>query len=215
MFECHACFRRYVRAVLSSTTPERSTTQVRTPQYARRAFQSTYAAPRDHEPNTPVDFSNATRTGERSRLEQNGQRGSPVIRKTTAPERAPPSEHWNAQKTRAKAALVKQRTPYAKPIGKSTRLTPGNISTELKYLKDPLKLADHVRYVLSQDDGEKALALVRMSSKQLANTVSWNHMIDWQMKNRRANAALDTYNEVFPACYIPLSEPIHSPTPHR
>lgn len=68
--------------------------------------------------------------------------------------------------------------------------------TELKYLKDPVKLADHIRHVLHANDEEKAQALVRLSSRAMANTVSWNHLIDWQMKHGKTKSALETYNEM-------------------
>lgn len=70
------------------------------------------------------------------------------------------------------------------------------IASELKYLRDPVKLAEHVAYTLEQDDVEKALALTRVSSRALSNVVSWNHVIDWQMKKGKTRAAFETYNEV-------------------
>lgn len=74
--------------------------------------------------------------------------------------------------------------------------TLARLSSELKYLRDPKKLADHVAHVLRHDDQEKATALIRLSSRSIANVVSWNHLIDWQMKKGKTKAALDTYNEV-------------------
>ncbi len=94
------------------------------------------------------------------------------------------------------SAAEPKRQGWIAPEPRSTRLNERNLETELKYLRDPLKLADHVRYVLDQDDGDKAVALVRLSSKTAANTVSWNHVIDWQMKKGRTQAAITTYNEV-------------------
>ena len=70
------------------------------------------------------------------------------------------------------------------------------LQTELKYLKDPLELANHVKHVLDANDEEKAEALVRLSGRAMANTVSWNHLIDWQMRNGKTQAALSTYNDV-------------------
>ena len=70
------------------------------------------------------------------------------------------------------------------------------LKSELKYLRDPLKLAQHIRHVLDHNGEEKALALARLSSKALANVVSWNHIINWQMQNGKTQSALHTYNEV-------------------
>jgi len=74
--------------------------------------------------------------------------------------------------------------------------TDAHLQTELKYLNDPFKLAQHILYVLQTGDEQKALALVRLSSRNLDNTVSWNHVVDWQMKQGKTSVAIDTYNEV-------------------
>ncbi|KAF4632124.1 hypothetical protein G7Y89_g6000 [Cudoniella acicularis] len=64
------------------------------------------------------------------------------------------------------------------------------------YANDPLKLAEYVRKALRGDDFETALAVVRAASKDLSCTVSWNHLMDWQLTKGRMNAALKTYNEM-------------------
>jgi len=66
----------------------------------------------------------------------------------------------------------------------------------LKLLKDPLKLAEHVRKCLKDDDFDTTLATVRAASKNVQCTVSWNHLIDWQLSRGKMNAAIKTYNEV-------------------
>ncbi|KAI9655025.1 MAG: hypothetical protein M1831_004985 [Alyxoria varia] len=71
-----------------------------------------------------------------------------------------------------------------------------NLKSELKYLRDPLKLAQHIRHVLDHNNEEKAMALARLSSRTLANVVSWNHIINWQMQNGKTQSALHTYNEM-------------------
>ena len=75
---------------------------------------------------------------------------------------------------------------------------------ELLYLKDPLKLADHVRNTLKHGDEEKATSLVRLSSRSVKNVVSWNHLIDWQMGNGKTKVAIETYNEVFSSLTMEL-----------
>ena len=75
-------------------------------------------------------------------------------------------------------------------------------SHELRYLKDPLKLADYVRKKLQGDNFELAQKVVRIASKDFQCVVSWNHLISWQLSKGALNAALKTYNEVFalPSC---------------
>jgi hypothetical protein len=73
-----------------------------------------------------------------------------------------------------------------------------SLREELRYLKDPLKLSDYIVDLLRRDGFAKALELVRMSSKDIACTVSWNHVIDHEMSQGRVNDAVKLYNEVYP-----------------
>lgn len=72
----------------------------------------------------------------------------------------------------------------------------GVLSKHPVYGSDPVKLAEYIRKALKGDDFESALAVVRAASKGLSCTVSWNHLIDWQMSKGKMNSALKTYNEV-------------------
>lgn len=71
-----------------------------------------------------------------------------------------------------------------------------NLQQELRYLKDPLELAKHVEYTLRRGDEEKAAALVRMSSRAVANIVCWNHLIKYQLQKGKHSKALETYNDL-------------------
>ncbi len=70
------------------------------------------------------------------------------------------------------------------------------MNKELRYLRDPLKLADHVRSILRNDEEPKALELARAASKDIECTVAWNHLIDYGMSKGKVNATLKLYNEV-------------------
>ncbi|KAI9692069.1 MAG: hypothetical protein M1820_009536 [Bogoriella megaspora] len=80
-----------------------------------------------------------------------------------------------------------------------------HLRKEISYLQDPLKLADHVRQVLGQDDEEKALAIARLASKNMSCIVSWNHIINWNMSKGRVNSALKIYNEMKKRAQFPDS----------
>ena len=66
-----------------------------------------------------------------------------------------------------------------------------------------MKLADHTVKLLRDDDFLKALELVRLASKDVECTVSWNHLIDYEMSKARVTEAVKLYNEV-------SSYPVHS-----
>lgn len=79
------------------------------------------------------------------------------------------------------------------------------LETELRWLKDPLKLSDHVKYTLRCEKPEKALDLCRLASKTMSCVVSWNAVIDWLMKNRKINEAIKVYNEMKKRAQFPDS----------
>lgn len=71
-----------------------------------------------------------------------------------------------------------------------------SLEQEVRWLRDPLKLGDHVVKLLKQDDFQKALALVRVASRSIECTVSWNYLIDYYMSKARVSDAVKLYNEV-------------------
>ena len=79
------------------------------------------------------------------------------------------------------------------------------LEKELRYLHDPLKLADHTINLLKKDEYHKALELVKMSSRNMSCTVSWNHLMDYEMYKGRVSNALKIYNDVhFPQDFTGL-----------
>lgn len=68
---------------------------------------------------------------------------------------------------------------------------------ELPFLTDPLKLANHILGLLRQDEQKKALEIVRLAtSKMVPCTVSWNHLVDYEMSKGHIAGAMKVYNEV-------------------
>ena len=72
------------------------------------------------------------------------------------------------------------------------------LEKELRWLRDPMKLSEHTVTLLRKDEYQKALELVRMSSRTMACTVSWNHMLDYEMYKGRVSNAMKIYNHVRP-----------------
>ena len=83
-------------------------------------------------------------------------------------------------------------------------LTKLQLQQELRYLGDPLKLADHTVGLLKQDELQKALDIVRLASRTTTCVVSWNHIINYDMTKGKVASALKTYNEV---CLFSINPP--------
>ncbi|KAH6684359.1 hypothetical protein B0J14DRAFT_572699 [Halenospora varia] len=106
---------------------------------------------------------------------------------------SPDPEQRNREKSLKRSAQVI-------PISKRETMLEHKMGTILQrypaYANDPLKLAEYVRKALKGDDYDTALAVVRAASKGMSCTVSWNHLLDWQLSKGRMNAAMKTYNEM-------------------
>lgn len=83
-----------------------------------------------------------------------------------------------------------QRTPKKKEV------TEREISIHLKYLKDPIQLAEFVRKALRDDNIDLAQKVVNAASASTPCVVSWNHIIEWQLSKGKMLAALKSYNDV-------------------
>ncbi|CAD6566424.1 MAG: hypothetical protein ASARMPREDX12_008252 [Alectoria sarmentosa] len=78
-----------------------------------------------------------------------------------------------------------------------------NLELEVRWLKDPVKLADHTVKLLREDDFRKALEIVRLASKHMECTVSWNHLIDYKMSKAKVTDAVKLYNEMKKRAQLP------------
>jgi pentatricopeptide repeat protein len=70
------------------------------------------------------------------------------------------------------------------------------VKKQLSLAQDPFHIAQHVSKALERGSFDEALLLTRTASRNKKVEVSWNHLIDYQMKNRRLHAAVKLYNEV-------------------
>lgn len=69
-------------------------------------------------------------------------------------------------------------------------------SIQMKYLQDPIKLAQFVRERLRDNNLELVQTVVNKASARMSCVVSWNHIIEWHLENGKMNGALKMYNEV-------------------
>ncbi|MCJ1302565.1 hypothetical protein MMC08_005369, partial [Hypocenomyce scalaris] len=83
-----------------------------------------------------------------------------------------------------------------KAIRKGQQFRRHDLEKEMPFLKDPLKLANYILGLLNKDEPKKALEVIRLASKKTACTVSWNHLVDYELSKDRVTAALKLYNEM-------------------
>ncbi|KAI3337135.1 hypothetical protein HD806DRAFT_475791 [Xylariaceae sp. AK1471] len=77
---------------------------------------------------------------------------------------------------------------------------------ELDYLKDPLHIANRVRKALDSDDFKHAAEITRQASKHTKVAVSWNHLIDYELKKDRIHSAFKLYNEMKKRAQLPNAQ---------
>ena len=81
-------------------------------------------------------------------------------------------------------------------VGKFKQFSRTDLEQEIRYLSDPLKLAQNTLDLLHKDEAAKALEIVRLASRTTASTVSWNHIIDYHLSKGRVAESLKVYNDV-------------------
>lgn len=78
-----------------------------------------------------------------------------------------------------------------------------NAALQLKHFKDPFHIEKQVKLALDKGKYDEALVLTRKASKDAKVQVSWNHLIDYHMKNKRLSAAIKIYNEMKKRAQVP------------
>ncbi|KAI0128495.1 hypothetical protein BJ170DRAFT_621810 [Xylariales sp. AK1849] len=80
------------------------------------------------------------------------------------------------------------------------------VKKQLQYLDDPLFIAQQVQRTLARDRFEEAALLVRNASRKYKVPVSWNHLIEYQLRNHRLHAAIKLYNEMKKRGQLPTAQ---------
>ncbi|KAK1999859.1 pentatricopeptide repeat domain-containing protein [Colletotrichum falcatum] len=71
------------------------------------------------------------------------------------------------------------------------------VDQHLKHMDDPFKIAQQVEVILKKDRFDEALTLVHRSGKTKQVVVAWNHLIEYQIREKkRVNAAIKLYNDM-------------------
>ncbi|KAI9725307.1 MAG: hypothetical protein M1828_003322 [Chrysothrix sp. TS-e1954] len=176
MFNCQACLRRHLRTLLAS-------------------HYSTAAAPKHGSEAPPGARPGRWVPPSRTR------RSFPAQSHDTKPEkgeRESIADTWaNSKEAQEQRSRINDaRYPKPEDEQNEQRRLETTLKMELKYLKDPLLLANRVEKLLHNKNEAKAHALCRVSSRAVANVVSWNHLINYQLQKGSTQIALHTYNEM-------------------
>lgn len=70
------------------------------------------------------------------------------------------------------------------------------VRKHLTYLKDPVKIAEHVRRTLDKGRFDEAYALTKRASAGTKVVVCWNHLIEYRFREQQLRGAIKLYNEV-------------------
>ncbi|KAK4226077.1 hypothetical protein QBC38DRAFT_481447 [Podospora fimiseda] len=70
------------------------------------------------------------------------------------------------------------------------------VRKHLQYLKDPLEIGNHVKSCLDAGRWDEALLMTRKASASTRVEVSWNYLIDHQLKGGHLAFAIKLYNEM-------------------
>ncbi|WYZ40270.1 hypothetical protein EsH8_IV_000611 [Colletotrichum jinshuiense] len=71
------------------------------------------------------------------------------------------------------------------------------VGKHLEHMDDPYKIAKHVEATLRKDRFDEALLLVQRASKTKQVVVAWNHLIEYQIsEKKRVNAAVKLLNDM-------------------
>lgn len=212
MFECRACLRRLVTTFSSDSvsTPLRS---IRRPPKApsnprilsQQRWQTGEAVLRSRVAGAESDVSKP-RTTRRKTVSPRSKALARRLTKTRAATTT--ATETPATKTRATRIATETTALSARPAKQDTDISiasDGKLSVEdkkrlkhsLKFLVDPLRLAEYVERQLKKNRLDESLKMVRFaSSQQRKCIVAWNHIINWLMVHDRANAAIKIFNEV-------------------
>ncbi|GAP89212.2 putative pentatricopeptide repeat protein [Rosellinia necatrix] len=130
-----------------------------------------------------------------------GRHSLPPFRTIARPSR--PSRRYATVSAHTSSAEATGPTLARGPTDRRGRKGPGlgrsaewAARKELEYLGDPLHIANRVKVALEKDDFELASLITRQASKNTNVTVSWNHLIDYQLRTERIHSAIKLYNEM-------------------
>lgn len=190
MFACDSCLRR---TLLSLTSPSTSS-----PRLALQSF--------DRAINPTITFSRSHTSFESLRQGHHRHSAFKLLNRkngakhAVAPFRDKPASARAKFNARNAEAVENNRQRRLEPEARGKYMQRA-MRQESKFLVDPLKLAQNVIEKLRDHQLEEALELVRVSEKAnegkgVDSIVSWNHIVDWLMREEAPGEAWKVYNEM-------------------
>lgn len=200
MLDCRACMSRCIRTIFGDVLhgwPQLPYLQRYSPALANRRYPIS-ARRRYH---AAVRISQATHKHASSR------HGSQGAARRQSTEASPSLEPWSdlpsrpgyggTEKKSRRNVVPSRFSNASERITKDLDPTEkSRLEKELVWLQDPLKLAENTISLLKDNKSEKAIDIVRMASKNISCSVSWNHLIDYEMSKGSIHKAIKIYNEV-------------------
>ncbi|KAK8041867.1 hypothetical protein PG993_006390 [Apiospora rasikravindrae] len=119
------------------------------------------------------------------------------------------------QQTRSFAAAtsVVERTKQdgedeEKPVmnKKDTKVLEWSVNKQLEYLSDPFHIANQVQAILDKDRFEEAKMMVLKASKGKNIAVSWNHLIDYEMRRQKLHSGIKLFNDMKKRAQMPTAQ---------
>ncbi|EGX89164.1 pentatricopeptide repeat protein [Cordyceps militaris CM01] len=95
-------------------------------------------------------------------------------------------------------ASVDATTSEVEPVDarRSKKSSTRAVVKQLEFISDPWVLGKYIEDLLAKDKFEDALKTVELASKNMDTVVSWNHLIDYLLKQQQIKRAMATYNNM-------------------
>ncbi|XWX01019.1 hypothetical protein V2A60_009044 [Cordyceps javanica] len=105
-------------------------------------------------------------------------------------------------------ASVDAATSESEPVaaGNSRKPSTKALAKQLEYINDPWVLGKYIEDLLAKDKFDDALTTVELASKKLDAVVSWNHLIDYLLKQQQIRRAMATYNNMKKRAQFPNAQ---------
>ncbi|KAK8026625.1 hypothetical protein PG991_003681 [Apiospora marii] len=92
------------------------------------------------------------------------------------------------------------------PNSKDAKALEWSVNKQLEYLSDPFHIANQVQAILNKDRFDEAKMMVLKASKGKNVAVSWNHLIDYEMRHQKLHSAMKLFNEMKKRAQMPTAQ---------